>query len=96
MVYPVFQVPGFQHVTDKPQEPLVVDFLRQYPEKDLVVKRPEAVGDVALDKPGSPGPGIVYLPQRGMTSSPFPEPVRPVREHRFVVRLKEQADHFAD
>ena len=41
MVFPVFQVPGFQHVTDKPQEPLVVDFLRQYPEKDLVVKLPK-------------------------------------------------------
>ena len=51
MIVPVFQVPGFQHVTDKPQEPLVMDFLRQYSEKDLMVKRPEAVGDITLDKP---------------------------------------------
>jgi hypothetical protein len=28
VVIPVFQVPGFEHVTDKPEEPLVVDFLR--------------------------------------------------------------------
>jgi site-specific DNA recombinase len=95
MVLPVFQVPGLQHVTDKPQEPLVMDFLRQYPEKDLVVKTAEAVGDVTLNKPCGPGPGVVYLPQRGMTPSSFPEPVRPVREPRVVVRLKKQADHFA-
>jgi len=25
MVFPVFQVPGFEQVTDKPQEPLVMD-----------------------------------------------------------------------
>jgi hypothetical protein len=78
VVFPVFQVPGLEHVTDKPEEPLVVDFLRQYPEKDLVAEAAEAVGDVTLDKPGGPGPGIVYLPQCGMTSSPFPEPVRPL------------------
>ncbi len=44
-IFPVFQVPGFQHVTDKPQETLVVDFLRQYPEKDLVIQAAKAVGD---------------------------------------------------
>ena len=38
MVFPVFEVPGFQHVTDKPEKPVVVDFFRQYPEKDLAVK----------------------------------------------------------
>jgi hypothetical protein len=84
------------YVPDKPQEPLVVDFLRQYPEKDLVIEAAEAVGDITFDKPCDPGPGIVYLPQRGMTSSSFPEPVRPVREHRLVIRLKKHAHHFAD
>ncbi len=73
-----------------------MDFLRQYPEKDFMVETAEAVGDVSLDKPCGPGPGVVYLPQRGMTPSPFPEPVRPVGEHRLVIRLKKQADHFAD
>ena len=38
MIFPVFEVPGFHHVPDEPQEPLVMDFLRQYPEKDLVVE----------------------------------------------------------
>ena len=42
------------------------------------------------------GPGIVYLPQCGVTPAPFPEPVRPVRETWLVVCLKEQAHHFAD
>jgi hypothetical protein len=96
VIFPVFQVPGFQHVPYQPEEPVVVDFLRQYPEKDFMVKRPEAVGDITLDKPCSPGPGIIYLPQRGMAPSFSPEPVRILRELRLVVRLKEQADHFAD
>ena len=96
IVFPVFQVPGFQHVPYQPEEPVVVDFLRQYPEKDFVVKRPEAVGDITLDKPCGPGPGIIYLPQRGMAPSFPPEPVRIIRELRLIVRLKEQADHFAD
>jgi hypothetical protein len=53
-----------------------MDFLRQYPEKDFMAEAAEAVGDVALDKPCGPGPGVAYLPQRGMTPSPFQEPVR--------------------
>jgi len=36
-----------------------MDFLRQYPEKDFVVKRPEAVGDISLNEPRGPGPGIL-------------------------------------
>jgi len=75
VVIPVFQVPGFEHVTDKPQEPLVVDFLRQYPEKDLVVERPEAVGDVTLNEPCGARPGLADLPQCGVASASFPEPV---------------------
>src|SRR5438067_11495030 len=31
-----------------------------------------------------------------MTASPWPESVGPVGERRFVVRLQQQADHFAD
>ena len=95
VVFPVFQVPGFEHVAGKPQEPLVVDLLRQYPEKDFVVETAEAVGDVTLDKPCGSGPGVLYLPQRGMTPPSFPEPVRPVRKPRIVVRLEKQAYHFA-
>ena len=77
MVFPVFQVPGSQHVSDEPQEPLVVDLFPEYPEEDFMVQRPEAVGDITLNKPGSPRPGVAYLPQRGVTPSPLPEPVRP-------------------
>ena len=73
-----------------------MDFLRQYPEKDLMVERPEAVRDITFYKPSDTGPGIVYLPQRGVTPSPFPEPVRPVRKPWLVVCLKEQANHLAD
>jgi len=56
----------------------------------------EAVGDVALDKPYGPGPGIMDLPQCGVTSTPFTEPVREVGETWLVVCLKEQAHYFAD
>ena len=77
-VFPVFQVPGPEHVAHEPEEPLVMDFLRQYPEKDFLVETAEAVGDVALDEPDGPGPGFAYLPQCGVTAFSFPEPVRPV------------------
>ena len=96
VILPVLQEPCFQHTADKPQEPLVVDFLRQDPEKYLVPETTKTIGDVTLNKPRGPGPGIVYLPQRGMTPSPFSEPVRPAGEPRFVIRLKEQAHHLAD
>ena len=42
-VLPVFEVPGLEHVTDQPEEPLVGDLLAQDPEKDLVVERPEGL-----------------------------------------------------
>ena len=74
---PVLQVPGPQHAADEPEEPLVLDLLRQYPHQDLVIDRSVAVGDVAFDEPHAPGPGVAYLPQRGMTAPSFPEPVRP-------------------
>ena len=43
MVFPVFQVPGPEHVAHEPEEPLVVDFLRQYPEQDFLVKTAEGL-----------------------------------------------------
>ncbi len=95
-VFPVIKVPGSQHVTDEPEKPLVFYFLRQYPEQDLMVERPEAISDVALDEPRGSGPAVVYLPQGGVTSSSFPEAVRPGGESRLVVRLQQEANHFAD
>ena len=67
-IVPVFEVSGFQHVPYQPEKPVVLDFLRQYPEKDIVVKRPEAVGDIPFDKPGGSGPDIAYFPQGGVAS----------------------------
>jgi hypothetical protein len=45
-----------------------MDFVRQYPEKDFMAEAAEAVGDVALDKPCGPGPGVAYLPQRSSSA----------------------------
>jgi len=75
MILPVFHVPGLEHVTYQPEKPVVEDFFRQYPEKDLMVDFPEAVGDVTLDEPHGPGPGILHFPQCGMAAPPFPETV---------------------
>src|SRR5258705_4755954 len=61
-----------------------------------MIQRPVAIRDVPLDEPCGPGPGIAHLPQRGMAPPPFPEPVRPVREGRLVIRLQQEADHVAD
>jgi hypothetical protein len=96
VVLPVFHVPGLKHVTDQPEKPVIVNFLYQYPEKNLVIDSPEAVGDVSLDKPHGPGPGVLRLPQCGVAAPSFPETVRPVRELRLVIRLEKQADHLAD
>ena len=73
-----------------------MDLLRQDLEHDLVVKRPEAIGDVSLDEPGRPGPGVGHLPQRGVAAPAGPETVGAVGELRLVVRLQQQAHHFAD
>src|SRR3984893_13701804 len=96
MVLPVFQVPGLEHVTDQPEKPVIADLLRQYPEKDIVAETAEAVGDVSLDKPHGPGPGLLYFPQRGMTAPPFPEAMRPARERRLVIRFQQEAHYLAD
>ena len=96
MVFPVLQVPGFEHVTDQPEKPLIVDFLRQDPDHYLVVRRSEAVGDIALDEPCGPFPGFADFPQCGMASAAFSEPMGLVREPRLVVRLQQEAYYFAD
>jgi site-specific DNA recombinase len=95
MVLPVFQVPGLEHVTDQPEKPVIADLLRQYPEEDIVAETAEAVGDVSLDEPHGPGPGLLDFPQRGMTAAPFPETVRPVRELRLVIHLQQEAHYLA-
>ena len=96
MVGPVFQVPGLEHVSHQPEEPLVIDLFRQDRKQDLMIQRPVAVRDVSLDEPHGPGPGIAYLPQRGVAPTPFPEPVRPARERRLVIRLQQEPYHLAD
>ena len=96
MIFPVFQVPGLQHVTDQPEKPVIADLLRQYPEQDIVVNTAEAVGDVSLDEPHGPGPGLLDFPQRGMAAAPFPEPVRPAGKLRLVIRLQQEPHHLAD
>ncbi len=95
-VNPVFHVPGLEHVADKPQEPLIVDFLCQYSEKDFVAETAEAVRDVSLDKPHGPGPGFLNLPECDVTPAPFPEPVRHARKARLADRLQKKADHLTD
>jgi len=42
-VFPVLQVPGFEHVTDQPEKPLIVDRLRQDLQQDLVIQRSEGL-----------------------------------------------------
>src|SRR6476646_8672874 len=96
MIFPVFQVSGLEHVTDKPEKTLVLDLLRKDRKEYLMAQGPEAVGDITFNEPHGPGPGAVNFPQRGMAPFLPPEPVRAVRELRFVVRLKEQARDLPD
>ena len=73
-----------------------MDVLRESPDHKIMIKTPETVGDITLDKPGCPGPGLSHVPQCGMASPAGTETMRKIGELRLVVRLKQQADHFAD
>src|SRR6185437_11232385 len=64
MPCPVLEVTRLEHPADQLQEPAIVDLLRQGREHDLVVERPEAVGDVALDEPVRPLPDVNHLAER--------------------------------
>jgi site-specific DNA recombinase len=96
VVNPIFKVSGCQHVPHQPQEPIVMNLLRQRRERDLVVKTPEAVGDIQLDKPGGPGPGLFHLAQRGVAAPSGAEPMGSAGESGLVIRFEEQAHYFAD
>ena len=94
--YPVLQISGLQHLFDQPEEPVIADFLRQRREHDLMIKTPEAVGNISLDKPGRPSPFVCYLAERGVAATAGTETVRAVREPRLIISFQEKADHFTD
>ena len=83
-------------MTHQPQEPVVVDLLAEDTEHDRVVKPPETVGDITLDKPGRPDPRRGHVPQRGVAAPTWPEPVGMLGKGRFVIRLQQQTHHLAD
>ena len=96
VVLPVFHVPGLEHVTDQPEKPVIVDFLCQDPQEDLMVGAAEAVRDITLDEPHGTGPSLLHFPQCGVTASPFPEAVGTVRKLRLVIRFQQEPNYFAD
>src|SRR5689334_16528756 len=61
-----------------------------------MVDRVVTAGDVTLDEPRGPAPGMLDFPQRGMAAAPFPERGRMVREPRLVVRIQKHAHHLPD
>src|SRR6266508_2402035 len=89
--------PAWLHQASRSTQPAITtEITKHESEQDLMIKAPETVGDVTLDEPRGPAPGVVDLPQRGMTPSPFPEPVGPVGKPWLVNCLKEQANHFTN
>ena len=60
-----------------------------------MIQRPVAVGDVSLDEPHRPGPGIAYSRSAVWHPRPFRNPCDRSRTPA-VVRLQKQADHLAD
>jgi hypothetical protein len=61
-----------------------------------MVQAAEAVGDVTLNKPGCPGPGLGYFRQCGMAAAAGTETMRTAGEPGLVIRLQQDAHHFAD
>ena len=97
MVFPVFQVPGFEHVADQPEEPLVVDFLRQDPEKDLVVQADPKQSEMSPSMNQVVPVQVLRISRSAVWHPrPFRNPCDRSGELRLVVRLQQQADHFAD
>ena len=92
VVAPVLQVTRPEQPFDEAQEPPVGDLLGQDPQKDRVVERPEAVGDVAFDEPGCPVPVVSDLQQGRVASAAGAEPVGAVGELRLVVGLQQQPE----
>ena len=93
---PVLQVPGAQHVTQQPQEPVVVDVFAEDREHDLVVETPETIGEVTLDEPGCPGPVGRHFGQRRVAAPAGTETVGTGGEPRLVARLQQQPHYLAD
>ena len=91
-----FQVPGPEHSFDQPQDPVIANVLRQDGYRDLMVKRPETVGYVTLDKPGCPFPGVRHFRQRGVASPSGTETVGPSGKPGLIVRFQQDAHHLAD
>ena len=73
-----------------------MNVLRQDGKHDLMIKRPEAVGYVTLNKPGCPFPGVRHFRQRGVASSSGTETMGSSGKPGFIVRFQYYAHHFAD
>lgn len=80
----------------QPQEPVIVDLLREKYDHHIMIEFPETVGDISLDEPGRSGPGVGHLTQSGVASPARPVPVGVVGELRLIERRQEQAHYFAD
>src|SRR5258708_14367328 len=61
-----------------------------------MIQRSEAVGDVSFNEPGCPRPVDCHLSKSSVAAAAGAETVRAAGKLRLVIRLKEQADHFAD
>src|SRR5258708_15085327 len=94
--FPVLKVSCLQHATQQPEEPVIADFLRQDPAHYFIIQRSEAVGDVSFHEPGCPRPVDCHLSMISVAAAAGSETVRAAGKLRLGIRLKEQADHFAD
>ena len=88
--------PALSMLRDQPQEPVIVDLLRQgltmmswFKDPKQSEMSPSMNHTVPVQVPG-------HFPQRGVASAPFPEPVRAVGELRLIVGLQEEAYHLAE
>src|SRR5262249_31305220 len=61
-----------------------------------MIERPETIGEVSLNEPGRPSPGVGHFAQCGVASPAGTIPVGVAGEPGLVVRLQQQADYFAD
>jgi len=62
------RVSCLEHVSDEPQEPIVLDMFAEDVQKDIVIESSEAIRNVAFNHPVNTLPGMHNLAESSMAS----------------------------
>jgi hypothetical protein len=61
MPAPILQISSLEHVPEEPQKPVIVDLFSSNVREQSMIETFETLGNIALDKPVSPFPGMHHF-----------------------------------